>query len=147
MTKRCLDAFFLLMFAVAPAPAQVKPLIHAHAHNDYAHSRPLLDALEHGFCGVEADIHLVEGELLVAHDRDHVQPGRTLQALYLDPLRERVKKNRGKVFPNGPELTLLIDIKSEADPTYAVLRPVLKEYAEMLTVFRTNATEAKAVTV
>ena len=31
-------------------------LIHAHAHNDYEHARPLLDALDHGFCGVEADV-------------------------------------------------------------------------------------------
>lgn len=149
MNKRHLSTFLLAMFAVPLAFAQVKtqPLIQAHAHNDYAHSRPLLDALEHGFCSVEADIYLVEGQILVAHDRDQVQPERTLQALYLDPLRERVKKNGGKVFPNGPELTLLIDIKSEADPTYVVLRRILNEYAEMLTVFRTNATESKAVTV
>src|SRR5207237_4622701 len=40
------------------------PLIHAHAHNDYEHTRPLLDALDHGFCSVEADIHLVDGKLL-----------------------------------------------------------------------------------
>ena len=26
--------------------------------------RPLLDALEHGFCSVEADVHLVDGALL-----------------------------------------------------------------------------------
>src|SRR5262245_55861246 len=136
MTKRCLHAFFPLMFAVALASAQVKPQIQAHAHNDYAHSRPLLDALEHGFCSVEADIHLVEGELLVAHDRDHVRPGRTLQALYLDPLRERARKNGGKVFPAGPGLILLIDIKSEADPTYEVLRRVLSRYSELLTAFR-----------
>jgi hypothetical protein len=107
----------------------------------------LLDALEHGFCSVEADIYLVEGQLLVAHDRAQVQPGRTLQALYLDPLSERVQKNGGKVFPNGPEVILLIDIKSEAEPTYTVLRRVLKEYAAILTVFRTNATEPRAVTV
>jgi Glycerophosphoryl diester phosphodiesterase family len=134
-------------FASASAEIKVQPLIQAHAHNDYAHARPLLDALEHGFCSVEADIYLVEGQLLVAHDRDQLEPGRTLQALYLDPLRDRVKKNGGRVFPNGPELTLLIDIKSEAEPTYAVLQRVLNEYAEMLTVFRTNATESKAVTV
>ena len=45
----------------------VEPLERAHAHNDYEHERPLLDALDHGFCSVEADIVLSEGELLVAH--------------------------------------------------------------------------------
>src|SRR5512135_1483640 len=51
------------------SPAQPTPLVHAHAHNDYQHERPLLDALDRGFCSVEADVHLVNGELLVAHAR------------------------------------------------------------------------------
>ena len=149
MKKRYLSTLCLSMTAVPLAFAQLKtqPLIRAHAHNDYAHARPLLDALEHGFCSVEADIYLVDGQLLVAHDREQVRSDRTLQALYLDPLRDRVKKNGGKVFPDGPELILLIDIKSDAEQTYGVLRRVLKEYAEMLTAFRSNTTDRQAVTV
>lgn len=119
------------------------PLERAHAHNDYEHRRPLLDALDHGFCSIEADIYLVDGQLLVAHDRPDVSSQRTLQALYLDPLRERVRKNAGRVYRVGPSITLLIDIKSEADATYRALRDVLQNYSEMLTVFgptvRTNA--------
>ena len=38
-----------------------KPLGQAHAHNDYYHKRPLLDALSHGFCSVEADVFLKNG--------------------------------------------------------------------------------------
>lgn len=41
----------------------------AHAHNDYAHDRPLHAAIENGFCSVEADIFLINGQLLVGHDR------------------------------------------------------------------------------
>ena len=37
--------------------AEPVPLIHAHAHNDYQHKRPLLDALDHDFCSVEADVY------------------------------------------------------------------------------------------
>jgi hypothetical protein len=48
---------------VAAAPV---PLTRAHAHNDYLHARPLFDALDHGFCSVEADVWLVDGKLLVA---------------------------------------------------------------------------------
>src|SRR6266571_3355435 len=44
--------------------ADPMPLIHAHAHNDYEHARPLFDALDRGFCSVEADIYLVDGQLL-----------------------------------------------------------------------------------
>lgn len=137
---------FIALFAVVPAIAQT-PLINAHAHNDYEHDRPLLDALDHGFCNVEADIYLIDGALLVAHDHKDVKPERTLQSLYLDPLRERVKANNGRVYPNGPVFHLLIDFKSEGAPTYEVLRKVLADYESMLTVFSQGKVEEKAVTV
>jgi hypothetical protein len=129
------------------AGADPIPLVRAHAHNDYLHSRPLLDALDHGFCSVEADIHLVDGKLLVAHDRALVKPEHTLQALYLDPLRERVKKNRGKVYLGGPEFSLLIDLKSNWQTTYPALRDVLKGYADMLTTFKAGSKQSNAVTI
>src|SRR6185295_12383494 len=78
--------------------AEPLPLTRAHAHNDYEHTRPLFDALEQGFCSVEADVWLVDGKLLVAHDLKNVKQERTLAALYLDPLRERVRKNGGRVY-------------------------------------------------
>jgi hypothetical protein len=124
-----------------------KPLRHAHAHNDYEHKRPLFDALECGFCSLEADIWLVDGKLLVAHDRNQVKPERTLQSLYLEPLRERARRHGGRVYPNGPEVTLLVDVKSDAEKAYRALRDVLKEYADVLTVFRAGSTATNAVTV
>ncbi|MCX6924432.1 MAG: phosphatidylinositol-specific phospholipase C/glycerophosphodiester phosphodiesterase family protein [Verrucomicrobia bacterium] len=127
--------------------AEPLPLIHVHAHNDYEHERPLFDALDHGFCSVEADVHLVDGRLLVAHDRSKVKPERTLQALYLDPLRDRVKRNNGRVYPAGPEFTLLIELKSDWQTSYPVLRDILKQYAGMLTTFRPGATETNAIRV
>ncbi len=123
------------------------PLIHAHAHNDYVHKRPLFNALDDGFCSVEADIYLVDGQLLVAHERSQVKPERTLQALYLDPLSERVKKNGGHVYPQGPEFTLLVEIKGEWRTTYPVLHDALKQYAGMLTTFQAGATETNAIRV
>lgn len=57
----------LVLHALAQsAVAQPAPLERAHAHNDYEHARPLFDALERGFNSVEADVHLVDGRLLVA---------------------------------------------------------------------------------
>ena len=123
------------------------PLTRVHAHNDYVHEHPLFDALDHGFCSVEADIYLVDGKLLVAHERFQTKPERTLQALYLDPLRERVKKNGGHVYPNGPEFTLLIDLKTDWHKIYPVLRDVLKEYAGILTTFREGMKETNAIIV
>src|SRR5437773_460168 len=121
------------------------PLVRAHAHNDYEHARPLFEALDHGFCSIEADVWLVDGNLLVAHDRNQVKPERTLQALYLDPLRERVRRNGGRVYANGPGIVLLVDVKSDAEQTYAALREVLKQYAEVLTTYRDGSIQTNAI--
>lgn len=81
---------FCLPAAEFPALA---PLLRAHSHNDYEHEHPLADALAHGFWSVEADIWLRDGALLVAHDFSDLSTNRTLQKLYLDPLRVFLKTN------------------------------------------------------
>jgi hypothetical protein len=122
------------------------PLIAAHAHNDYEHKRPLVDALEHGFCSFEADIHLVNGQLLVAHDRSGTKTNRTLQSLYLEPLRQRIKKNGGRVYAAGPECTLLIDLKTDWHSIYPALRNVLEQYADVLSRFENGKQVTNAIT-
>jgi hypothetical protein len=127
---------------------QLEHLVHTHAHNDYEHPHPLFDALSHGFPSVEADIHLVDGQLLVAHDRSQVNAARTLQSLYLDPLRKRAQQFHGGIYPKGdPLFYLLIDTKTDTNATYTVLRRVLEDYADILTVFGSNGFKQKAVTV
>lgn len=103
------------------------PLPRAHAHNDYEHERPLYDALSHGFASVEADIWLVDGELMVAHEESEIEEGRTLEALYLDPLLARVRANGGSVY-RGYDLSLqlLIDIKNTGEATYRALSARLR---------------------
>src|SRR5882724_4727485 len=106
MTMRLILGLSLLLAgcSTSPGPGSPKPLVHAHAHNDYEHPRPLLDALDHGFCSVEADIFLVDGLLLVAQYRKGLKPERTLQALYLDPLKKRALENGGRIYRNGPTI-------------------------------------------
>jgi hypothetical protein len=140
-------AVVLLAGGLFAADGPARPLRQAHAHNDYEHTRPLQDALGHGFCSVEADIYLVDGQLLVAHERKDVKPGRTLQVLYLDPLRELVKANGGKVYRDGPPFWLLIDLKTEAKSTYAALHDVLARYADILTTVDGGKVEPRAITV
>ncbi len=126
-------------------PAGPTPLLRAHAHNDYEHDRPLYDALDHGFTSVEADIHLADGDLYVAHDSDEITPDRTLRSLYLEPLSRRIAQNAGRVYPNGPQFTLFIDIKTEAVATYKVLSKMLTEYESIFTTFDSNTRTDKAV--
>ena len=138
---------FLLAVYSLTAFAQIgTPLPRAHAHNDYEHERPLLDALSHGFTSVEADVYLVNGQLLVAHDREDLKPERTLASLYLDPLKKLSNGNKS-IFPTGETLTLLIDFKTEAEPTYAALRSLLEKYRDMLTSFEEKSIKTDAVTV
>lgn len=118
----------------------------AHAHNDYLHDRPLLDALDSGFCSVEADIYLVDGQLLVAHTQSELSPDRTLRSLYLDPLRARIQKHSGKVHAGGGEFTLLIDIKSEGKSTYRALHTLLSEYRDLLSFVDAGVQHTGAVT-
>lgn len=125
--------------AASGVPAAQTPLPEAHAHNDYEHARPLVDALEHGFCSIEADVWLVDGELLVGHDEEDLTPERTLEALYLAPLQARVEANGGRVYPEGPEVILLVDIKSRPSTTYEALVDLLARYESMLTTFTDDA--------
>lgn len=123
------------------------PLTQAHAHNDYLHDRPLFDALDRGFTSVEVDIYLVNGELLVAHDVEDTLRGRTLQLLYLNPLRRYIQRHNGQVYSDGSQLTLLIDIKSEAGATYEVLREILRDYRDILTAFGPDGLREQPVIV
>jgi hypothetical protein len=136
----------LILGATDAGAASVVPLIHAHAHNDYEHPRPLFDALDHGFCSVEADIYLVKDQLLVGHEATDLRPERTLEKLYLDPLRARVRANGGRVYRDGPTIFLLIDVKTEAKATYRALDKVLARYADILSVVDHGKFEPKAVT-
>ncbi|WP_309060928.1 phosphatidylinositol-specific phospholipase C/glycerophosphodiester phosphodiesterase family protein [Streptomyces sp.] len=113
-----------------------RPLWRAHAHNDYEHPRPLLDALDHRFGSVEADIFLVGDQLLVAHDPEDLDPSRTLESLYLDPLAARVRANRGSVYRgHRGSLQLLVDIKTEGSSTYLELDRRLRRYRHLFTTF------------
>ena len=113
-----------------------RPLWRAHAHNDYEHPRPLLDALDHRFGSVEADIFLVGDQLLVAHEASELDPTRTLESLYLDPLAARVKANHGSVYRGYRRpIQLLIDIKTEGSSTYLELDRHLRRYKHLFTTY------------
>jgi len=122
-----------LPLATAQPGEAAPPLPRAHAHNDYAHQRPLLDALAQGFCSVEADIFLVGEEFRVGHSKLELRPGRTLESLYLEPLAELVRKNKGSVYSKKERFLLLIDIKSDADEAYPALDKLLTGYEYLFT--------------
>ncbi|MFE3165093.1 phosphatidylinositol-specific phospholipase C/glycerophosphodiester phosphodiesterase family protein [Streptomyces sp. NPDC059224] len=124
-----------------------RPLWRAHAHNDYEHTHPLFDALGHRFGSVEADIFLVGDQLLVGHTEDDLDPSRTLESLYLDPLARIVKANHGSVYRGRREpVQLLIDIKTEGSSTYLELDRHLRRYPHLFTTYAHGRVVPGAVT-
>lgn len=128
---------FLFSFLLITSCASLKksiPLVNAHAHNDYEHTRPLFDALDNGFNSVEADIYLINNNLYVSHFAPStIDSTKTLEALYLKPLSNRIKQNKGNVYQGYKGFFyLMIDIKTEATPSYDKLKEVLKNYESMI---------------
>lgn len=140
-------SLLLLAYAGIVFARSEQPLPRAHSHNDYEHPRPLFDALNQGFCGVEADIWRVGDRLLVAHERSQVTSDRTLETLYLAPLAERARTNRGAIQTGSKEFTLLIDVKADPPGSYALLAPLLERYQGILTRFTDTNRTPGAVTV
>ena len=134
--------------ALAASAIAAEPLKLAHAHNDYLHTRPLVDALDHGFTSVEADIFLVDGAA-AGRAREIRIDARAHSAQGCISIRcgSACGQIKAASTPAAAAFICLIDIKSAAEPTYAVLAKVLAEYADILSVVRDGKVEAKAVDV
>ncbi len=142
-SKKSVFWFCLCLLSIA-SYAQQFPHIHAHAHNDYLHQHPLQDALDNGFISVEADVYLIGGDLYVSHQPPgSTDSGKTLRALYLDPLAERIEEHQGKVYDNYEGFFyLMIDIKSDGISTSRVLNEQLKQYRSFISIVQ-DTTEEK----
>jgi hypothetical protein len=131
----------------APAAAGPKVLRGAHAHNDYYHKRPLHDALGRGFMSIEADVFLVDGKLLVGHYAHELRPERSLESLYLEPLRKHLEANGGRTFKGDERLTLLVDFKTDGPAAYAALGKLLEKYDGVFFENRDGKPKPRAVEV
>ncbi len=126
-----------------------------HAHNDYEHDRPLLDALAYGFAEVEADVHLKDGLVRVSHESVSSQSP-LLEKLYLQPLDSLLRIHPQSIFSEKQtkpvKFFLMIDIKSDPDATWEALRQLLIKYPRLqcsseacpVTVFISGNRPAKA---
>jgi len=104
----------------------------AHAHNDYEHPIPFLTAYYHNFGSIEADVYERNGKLLVSHEEKDIVPERSLEALYLQPLKKVIRKNGGTAYKNSHDtLQLLIDFKTVGVPTIKALAVILDKYPEI----------------
>lgn len=144
--------YILLLFCLLRngiAFAQVVPLPGAHAHNDYKNDRPLLDAVAHGFTSIEVDVLLIDGEIYVGHDMPknaHSLP--TLTDAYLEPLDLIIKQNGGTLYPGYDQpCYLMIDIKTEAEATFRLLKEQLHPYRSWIIHYREGHASKGSITI
>ncbi len=116
---------------VAAPDGGTRPL--KHAHNDYEHARPLLDALAQGFESVEADVWLDGADVGVSHGGAPFKG--SLRALYLEPLAARVA-TQGSVLDGGRPFFLWLDLKQGDERLRALLVEQLAAFPSLFTQLR-----------
>jgi alkaline phosphatase len=83
---------------------------------------PFYRAYKAGFGSIEADVFPVNGDLLVAHHKEEIQPQQNLKALYLLPLLKETSIDTTR------RVTLLVDIKEN----YSITLPLLIQQLDPL---------------
>ncbi|KAK2592346.1 Altered inheritance of mitochondria protein 6 [Conoideocrella luteorostrata] len=119
-----------------------------HSHNDYWRPHPLYSALAAGCMSVEADVWLApdKNDLLVGHHRPKLSENRTLQSLYINPMRQILDKLNSAndsansntdeglsgIYPTSPETTLvlLIDVKGNGTEIWPLVDKQLQPLRE-----------------
>lgn len=112
------------------------PIPTAHAHNDYLQKTPLKDALKHGFTSIEIDLYLRKGQLIVSHYPIFLGWKKTIEELYLIPLRQHIENNNGSVYPNQKvPLILMLDLKTKGAEMYPYLKKIFEPYQDLIATF------------
>lgn len=114
---------------VAAQSSRIYTTAQAHSHNDYEQTIPFWQAYDQQFGSIEADVHARNGKLYVAHDSASVRTNRTLEALYIEPIVQKVQDNKGKIYAGSDTpLQLLVDLKTPASQTLPLLVKALAIY-------------------
>ncbi|NIJ44001.1 alkaline phosphatase [Wenyingzhuangia heitensis] len=102
--------------------------IRIQSHNDYHQKTPFWTAFTSGLNLIEADVFLKNGQLFVTHTEAEIRKENTLEALYLSPLNQITSSSEDV----HKELTLMIDVKSEAITTLDAIQTLLKKYPQVI---------------
>ncbi|MDZ4804456.1 MAG: hypothetical protein SGI90_06315 [Candidatus Eisenbacteria bacterium] len=109
-------------------PARALP---AYAHNDYRNTRPREEALELGYLGIEADVFLVDGTFLLAHDRKDIRNDFGFEATYLWHLLDRVQRC-ARVLPDARPFLIAIEDKAPTVESRLAMASLLGRYRALL---------------
>lgn len=123
------------------------PLPRAYSHRDGQLKPPLLRSLEHGFTHIEVDVFCMAGRLLVAHELRQLRAQNTLRKLYLAPLRAHASRHDGRVFSDGTQLWLHIDMKTAAPAGFRALLRLLENHPDLISSAPPGSIDAKPVRI
>jgi hypothetical protein len=85
--------------------------------------------------------------LLVAYTFLELSKDKTLEGLYLMPLRNIAKRTGGSIYGNGKPIILLVDIKTKGVEAYAILDALLKSCGDVVSSHLNGQLREKSVTV
>lgn len=128
MRKLFLIPCLLIILMTFQVSAQGSDKFQLHSHNDYIQTVPFWTAFAAGASSIEVDVFLKDGKLLAAHETASLDPKRTIESLYLDPITEGLKNG---LIP-AINFHLLVDLKTEAYSTLKVLEESMKNYGKIL---------------
>lgn len=117
---------FIFYFCTASFGLLAQTTQKVHSHNDYEQTYPFWLAYTSNAASIEIDVFLKDNKLYVTHQEDEIIPERTIERLYLEPIKKLA--NTGELR----ELQLLIDLKSEAYTTLADLIRRLEKYPSLI---------------
>lgn len=115
----------VLTFPFLKANAQE---LRIHSHNDYLRNIPFWEAASANAMSIEVDVILLRDTLFVAHEKESIRSNRTFENLYLEPLKQSADLS----FSLHPALQLLVDCKTEALSTLALIIKKCEAYEEFL---------------
>ena len=102
--------------------------LNIHSHNDYLRNIPFWEAAAANAMSIEVDVILLRDTLFVAHEKESIRSNRTFENLYLEPIRQSADLS----FSFHPSLQLLVDCKTEALSTLALIIKKCEAYKKFL---------------
>ncbi|WP_192348465.1 alkaline phosphatase [Algoriphagus sp. Y33] len=100
-----------------------------HSHNDYLRKVPFWEAYANGCASIEVDVLLVSEKLFVAHEQESIHQARTIENLYLQPIRQGLQTG---LIAKPLSFFLTVDIKSEPYETLKQLMKSVMPYQDIM---------------
>ena len=121
--KRMLISCVLLVLVCSSQRVSAQMI---HSHNDYEQERPFFEAYAEKANIIEVDLYLSKGKLKVCHNREDIETAKTVEEMYLEPIKNLSKKGE------PIDITLMIDIKDTHQTLFKLFELLDNHYKEQL---------------